>query len=85
MTVNPDANYAKSATSITKNVGGGFHVAFIGNPGTQYTIQFAPTLPVLPAVPNWQTLSLQTASASGIFSVDDNPGTTTRFYRAIIP
>jgi len=91
LVVNPNPQDVKSMSRITAKVGGGvsggFHIAFIGNPGTQYTVQFAPTLPVLPAVPNWQTLSLQTANASGVFSLDDTPpaGVTQRFYHAIIP
>ncbi|MGZ4985182.1 MAG: hypothetical protein ACXV8A_03745, partial [Chthoniobacterales bacterium] len=88
LVVNPSAQDVKSKPSISVNPGGGFLVSFVGNPGTQYTIQFAPTLPASPAVPNWQTLSLQTADASGMFSAIDNPlppGTTQRFYRAIIP
>jgi hypothetical protein len=66
---------------------GGFKVNFIGNPDAQYTIQFAPTLPVLPTLPDWQTLGLRTADPNGLFNYIDNPpaGTTQRFYRAIIP
>jgi len=85
LVVNPNAQDVKSKPSITKSGVGVFHVAFIGNPGTQYTIQFAPTLPVLPAVPNWQTLGLRTAASDGTFFIIDTPGATMRFYRAIIP
>ncbi len=42
---------------VAVNPGGGFRVSFMGNPGQQYTIQFAPVLPPLPAAPNWQTLT----------------------------
>ncbi|MGZ4985352.1 MAG: hypothetical protein ACXV8A_04615, partial [Chthoniobacterales bacterium] len=87
LVVNPSAQDVKSRSTISAKAGGGFHLAFIGNPGTQYTIQFAPVLPPAPAAPNWQTLSLQTANASGTILLDDTPavGTTQRFYRAIIP
>lgn len=85
--VNPSAQEVKSKPTISGNPTSGFQVGFIGNPGTQYTIQFAPTLPPLPAAPNWQTLTTRTATPSGTFSAPDNPpaGTTQRFYRAIIP
>ena len=87
LVVNPSAQDVKSGPSISGNPTSGFNVGFIGNPGTQYTVQWAPVIPALPAAPNWQTLSLQTASASGVFSLNDTPpaGTTQRFYRAIVP
>ncbi len=87
LVVNPSAQDVKSKSTISGNPTTGFQVGFVGNPGTQYTIQFAPSIPALPAVPNWQTLTLQTANASGMFSAPDSPpaGTTQRFYRAIIP
>ena len=87
LVVNPSAQDVKSGPRISGNPTSGFNVRFIGNPGTQYTVQFAPTLPPLPATPNWQTLTLQTADASGMFSVIDTPpaGITQRFYRAVIP
>jgi hypothetical protein len=84
MTVNPDAAYAKSASSIQKDPGG-MKIMFVGNPGQQYTVQYANTLPAPSA--NWQFISFQTADANGKFSITDTPpvGTTKRFYRAIIP
>ncbi len=65
----------------------GFKVNFIGDPGVEYIIQFAPMLPELPTVPSWQTLGLRTADPNGLFNYIDYPpaGTTKRFYRAIIP
>lgn len=84
MTVNPDPNRAKSATSIAKDPAG-YKISFIGNPGAQYTVQYTNALPPLPAVPAWQTLEVKIAQPDGTFSSIDNPGPTTRFYRAIIP
>jgi hypothetical protein len=84
MTVNPDANYAKSATKIAKDPGG-YKVSFIGNPGQQYTVQYVGFLPA--TLPQWNFISFQTAQPDGTFFIIDNPpaGTTKRFYRAIIP
>ncbi len=76
-----------SKPRIAVNPGGGFRVSFVGSPGQQYTVQYAPALPPLPITPNWQTLTLQTADANGMFSAVDTPsaGITKRFYRAILP
>jgi hypothetical protein len=83
--VNPSAQDVKSRSTISAKAGGGFHLAFIGNPGTQYTVQYVGFLPA--TSPQWNFISFQTASANGTFSIDDTPpaGTTVRFYRAIIP
>ena len=85
--VNPSAQDVKSKASITKEPAGGFRVTFVGNPGVQYTIQFAPTLPALPTLPNWQFFDFQIANPQATFFIIDTPpgGTTTRFYRALIP
>ncbi len=86
--VNPTSDQVKSSgPKIQKGAAGVYALSFIGNPNTQYTVQFAPALPALPALPNWQTLGLRTADANGMFSINDTPpaGTTMRFYRAIIP
>ena len=72
---------------ISANAGGGYRVDFTGNPNQQYTVQYADSLPALPATPAWQMLSMPTAASNGTFFVTDTPpaGTTTRSYRAIVP
>lgn len=83
LVVNPSAQDVKSKPKISANAGGGFRLDFLGNPGTQYTVQFSPSL----SAPNWQTLELKVADPQGMFfSIDTPPaGTIPRFYRAIIP
>jgi hypothetical protein len=81
--VNPTPEQVKSGPKISKGVNGAYLLNFIGNPGTQYTVQSSSDL-----TPNsWATLGLRTADDSGMFSINDTPpaGTTRRFYRAIIP
>jgi hypothetical protein len=77
----------KSGGKIDVSAVGSYRIGFLGNPGTQYTVQFAPSLPASPTPPNWQTLELKVADPSGMFFSLDTPpaGTTPRFYRAIIP
>ncbi len=84
LVVNPDPAAVKSMARIEKEPGGGYRITFIGNPGQQYTVQFATTLT---PTTNWQFLALKVASAQGTYFVIDNPpaGNTTRFYRAILP
>jgi hypothetical protein len=87
LVVNPSASAVKSGGKIDVSAVGSYRIGFLGNPGTQYTVQYVNVLPPLPAAPAWQTLELKIAQPDGtFFSLDTPPaGTTPRFYRAIIP
>lgn len=76
------AEQVQRSGTIQAAPGGGFAVGFLGNPGTQYTIQSTSAL-TLP----WTTLQTQTADANGAISIVDQPppGTGERFYRLYVP
>ena len=83
MTVNPHPDSVTNGARIAQEPGGGYRIAFIGNPGQQYTVQYNSGL--TPA--DWQFHSFQMADPNGMFWIVDNPPpeTTARFYRAIVP
>jgi CSLREA domain-containing protein len=72
----------RSSGTITKSPGGGFDISFLGNPGTEYTIEYSPDL----TPDSWLPLRDQTANGLGKILINDNPppGTPKRFYRLIM-
>jgi len=83
LTVNPSPETVQRSGTISATEDGGYALGFIGNPGQEYTIQFATDL----ALGDWQTLKMEVADANGTISIVDKPPTDTpqRFYRVIIP
>ncbi len=81
--VTPDPAFAKAATKIAPDPGGGYKITFVGNPGQTYTIQFTPVM--VPLI--WNLLGTRTADANGSYSIIDipPPNTQMRFYRSIFP
>jgi sugar lactone lactonase YvrE len=69
---------------IERNVEGGYRISFQGNPGQQYTVEWRTEMSSDSA---WQFLATRVADLRGSYSIVDKPpdGTTSRFYRAIIP
>jgi hypothetical protein len=79
-----DGTNRVSGAKIENDSTGGYRISFLGNSGTQYTIQYADGMA---PVQGWHTLGLRMADANGSFFMIDNPpaGTMCRMYRAIIP
>lgn len=62
---------------------GGFRLSFNGIPGRVYTIQYTDSLN--PPNTVWSTLGQATANALGIYTLEDHPAPSTRYYRSVYP
>jgi hypothetical protein len=72
----------RNSGTITRSPGGGYDIGFLGNPGTEYTIEYSADL----TPGSWLPLDDQIADPSGKVLINDNPppGTPRRFYRLVL-